>query len=346
MATVYVSSLAGGGGDGSLGNPWTLTEAAANYNAGDDIRIMADGTYSIGATVTFAKNGNTINTTHICGATSSGVVDGTRPTLQATAGGITILSTSGLFCEAKYLILDGNSQTTVNGIVGGTATNVWGCRATGFDGVGIRAQLQSQIELCEADNCGVGLDAGAHTMFGNTAHSCTTGMKCGKATLCVSWNNSGNGFEISDNNVAGEAYFCVAHGNGGDGIQFVANSGSVINSILTSNGAYGIDVSAVDNSRVIRSAFYDNTLGTTDITARGQHELITLTADPFVDAANGDFTLNNDPGGGALCKAAAFGLLAVASNYDLGVVQSSGGGGGTPNLTRLLQRLSGASING
>jgi hypothetical protein len=42
MANYYVSSLAIGGGDGSLSSPWTLSESVANAVAGDDIIIMAD----------------------------------------------------------------------------------------------------------------------------------------------------------------------------------------------------------------------------------------------------------------------------------------------------------------
>jgi hypothetical protein len=48
----YVSSLAAGGGDGSVGSPWTLVEAAAAAVAGDRVNIKADGTYTLGADLT------------------------------------------------------------------------------------------------------------------------------------------------------------------------------------------------------------------------------------------------------------------------------------------------------
>lgn len=48
----YVTSTAGGGGDGSSGSPWTLAEAFANAVAGDRVNIQSDGSYSItGGTV-------------------------------------------------------------------------------------------------------------------------------------------------------------------------------------------------------------------------------------------------------------------------------------------------------
>lgn len=47
----YVSALAAGGGDGSSGSPWTLTEAFDLATAGDVVNVKADGTYAVGATI-------------------------------------------------------------------------------------------------------------------------------------------------------------------------------------------------------------------------------------------------------------------------------------------------------
>ena len=50
----YVSSLAGGGGDGTSGDPWTLAELLTKINDstvanGDRCNVKADGTYAFGA---------------------------------------------------------------------------------------------------------------------------------------------------------------------------------------------------------------------------------------------------------------------------------------------------------
>lgn len=42
----YVSSLAGGGGDGSVGTPWTWAEMLTSAAAGDRVNIKQDGTYA------------------------------------------------------------------------------------------------------------------------------------------------------------------------------------------------------------------------------------------------------------------------------------------------------------
>jgi hypothetical protein len=55
----YVTSAAGGGGDGSVGTPWTLAEAFANAAAGDRVNIQSDSGYSIG--VTAVANAGTDN---------------------------------------------------------------------------------------------------------------------------------------------------------------------------------------------------------------------------------------------------------------------------------------------
>ncbi len=62
---------------------------------------------------------------------------------------------------------------------------------------------------------------------------------------------------------------------------------------------------------------------------------ITLSSDPFTDAANGDFTLNSDAAGGELLKNVQWtDASGVTSYYDVGTYQrevtaASGGGGST-----------------
>ena len=56
---------------------------------------------------------------------------------------------------------------------------------------------------------------------------------------------------------------------------------------------------------------------------------IALSANPFTDTANGDFTLNSEAGGGALLKGkgipTTLPIIGGTNNLDVGVFQSAGG---------------------
>jgi hypothetical protein len=75
-------------------------------------------------------------------------------------------------------------------------------------------------------------------------------------------------------------------------------------------------------------------------------EGIVLTADPFTNAAGGDFSLNNIAGGGALCRAGSVfnafpGGLTTGFN-DIGAVQhedTGGGGNGNGDTSNTVKRI-------
>lgn len=70
--------------------------------------------------------------------------------------------------------------------------------------------------------------------------------------------------------------------------------------IFFDNGGYGINVADADGAAQVlceNNAFYSNTSGETVNTTNIDH--ITMTADPFTDAAGADFSLNSTAGGGA-----------------------------------------------
>jgi hypothetical protein len=75
----YVSSLAGGGGDGSSGSPYTFTEMVTQINggsaAGTRYNVKADGTYTRGATDTITGSGSSTSPIIIRGYTTT-ITDG------------------------------------------------------------------------------------------------------------------------------------------------------------------------------------------------------------------------------------------------------------------------------
>lgn len=134
--------------------------------------------------------------------------------------------------------------------------------------------------------------------------------------------SAGAGFQTSGSGGGSESpVICgnIFHGNGGSGILLDSTAGrhigmlQIFKNIFSANGAYGIDASAVSQALadavgliLSRNAYWSNTSGL--VAGLSDPQAITLSADPFVNAAAGDFNINDVAGGGALLRAA---------NYDL-----------------------------
>ena len=127
----------------------------------------------------------------------------------------------------------------------------------------------------------------------------------------VFYNCGGYGVYITGE---GQVIGCICHGNTSGGIYLSPSYGNestmAARNILVSNGGYGIHsitsgtYGNLDN--IFDNAYYNNTSGQA---LNANVDPITLTADPFVDAANGDFNLNATNGGGGTLR---------STNYTLG----------------------------
>ena len=131
---------------------------------------------------------------------------------------------------------------------------------------------------------------------------------------------------------------CIFVNNGGDGMHAYSSSDfgdtSVVrDNIYAGNGGYGLDVNAPFPSYITRgNAFYNNTSGSYSDSRIASDTDITLTSDPFVDAANGNFQIDSNAGGGATLRANNFALNTGTSVYPFRQYVSddfdSGAGGG------------------
>lgn len=126
---------------------------------------------------------------------------------------------------------------------------------------------------------------------------------------------------------------CSFYGkSGGNGSAIYAVTASVINisnSIITNFGRYAIEATADSSATETNNAFFSNGMGTTTGVVSNESNRITLTGDPFADAANGDFTLNNTAGAGAACRATGYpGITPGGTGYiDIGALQHQDSGG-------------------
>ncbi len=103
---------------------------------------------------------------------------------------------------------------------------------------------------------------------------------------------------------------CIFHNLSGDAIKYdhghAVKASSVSNSIFSNISGNAISASSVwgqkDSAYFNHNAFYSITGSNYSNLTAGAND-IALTADPFVSAANGNFNLNDFPGGGNLLRA-------------------------------------------
>lgn len=120
--------------------------------------------------------------------------------------------------------------------------------------------------------------------------------------------SSGNGLNITntgngDCRIQGNLFYDMTNGLL-ISVSWTPN-GQILNNVFVNSSAYGIDFSgATINGATIEvdyNAFYNNTSGDVTGIANGDNDL-TLTADPFVDAAGGDYNINDTAGGGIVLR--------------------------------------------
>lgn len=125
--------------------------------------------------------------------------------------------------------------------------------------------------------------------------------------------NASRAVYLTSNNYSSHISRNIIYGSAGNGIDVSAQTQAnrtVFENVIVNSAGYGIvaNSSAKLDHFLDYNYFYNNTSGNYNGYSGGDND-ITLTADPFVDAANGDFNLNADAGGGATLR---------STNYTLG----------------------------
>ena len=80
---------------------------------------------------------------------------------------------------------------------------------------------------------------------------------------------------------------------------------SLVDCISVANSDYGMEVRGPVRLTTFRAAAALNTIARSTFDAEGsirEYDTKAITADPFTDAANGNFDLNDDPSGGQVMK--------------------------------------------
>lgn len=277
-----------------------------------------------------------------------------QATFRATAGSITLISWSG-DNDRHYLrniTADADGQTSVTGINiaegNGQSSAAYNCIAidcaTGF--VVASSRIVSKCIGCWADNCTTGFSLGnqgvAYACYSSTA-SGGTGFVCGGGGGSgVVLNSIAGGGSLgftgggSGNSFGAVMISNVAYGTSSHGFSFDGTLGAALvqNNVAYGCGGYGFRDTTSDSLFLARgnNAYGSNSSGNLSNVPPGLGDVI-LTADPFTNAAAGDFSLNTTAGGGAACRAAGFpgvfpgGL--TTGHLDIGAVQHEDTPGGS-----------------
>jgi len=325
MATIHVKAAATGGGNGSSGFPYTLQEAFDNVAAGDEIRVWADSTYSVGAQIDIDTTAGTAALPIVVnGANASGTVDGTRPVLQASAaiGRILYIDALADYYRINSLDFDGNSNATAIVDTSNVATagvTFHRCKLHGATGYGLYSNgFVFQLFDCDiygngSDGCKGNINLGFRAISYCRIHdNGGVGVALGRPAQILAGNhiydNGGHG--IVWGGAVGNVVWVITentvYGNGGSGLYIGENQhmggGIVTNNSFVANGAYGVALNAKIVSLIVfdNNHTHGNTSGACDGTLPGSSN---QTGDPlFASVTDGseDFT----PGTGSPLLAA------------------------------------------
>ncbi len=198
-----------------------------------------------------------------------------------------------------------------------------------------------------------------HSLYDCVIQNCTNPSWWGGPTInCIFRNNGGTCINFNTglqfNIIRGNTFYnnnrAIGHYNNCSSNQ-ITNS-IIENNLFVNNSEYAIngvntgDCGEFPVAIILNNAFFQNTSGNINLGAKAYNDTsdfysgnIILTASPFIDAANGDFRLNDNANGGKLLKGKAFpeqyfGIDSFTNAQDIGAVQSA-----SNNLDKTLGTL-------
>lgn len=319
-----ITTGAGSSGLGGLGGAiLTWGQLATDMTIAGMTAYVKGGTYPIFTGVSITQPASTTVLTRFIGYNAVRGDDGVGglPILQANAA-ITALTDSGFQHLFANFVIDGNSATGTNGILESTANKYYflNVLVKNFSGYCMTVGGVTVIDRSELFGCGttaaITATSGTTTITRTYLHDSTVpGILVNGGLWQIVGNifdsNSGassDGINVNAGSLQGVIIGNTIYNNGRDGIRLNGGLGappSVFNNILSTNAGYGINVisgGTNDNyPQFDHNAYFNNTTGVRSGFA-AEPTAITLTGDPFVGAAAGNFALNNTAGAGAAVR--------------------------------------------
>lgn len=285
--------------------------ALVNMVSGNTVWIKS-GTYTIGTAIP-TNSGLSGFTVEGYGSTRGD--RGTRPVLQASAAiEIWKFNVQGT-CIIRNLEFDGNSTGTsglnsASFAGSGSQAVISYCRFRRFTAGGFRTSYGGHLYFCEFDANQYGAEQDGAGYLNTYFHGCyfhdNTSHGVRRLTVnaygCVFDTNGGRG--IYGWGPSQTLEHCVFYKNTSHGIDFEDSTGAIglaFSCIFYGNGGWG-----ASGWKYFRAcAFGSNTSGAKTGHTESLNE-VTLSANPFADGDNQDFSLNSTSGGGTACKAVGY----------------------------------------
>lgn len=305
-----LGTLSSTGGTGGLGGALATPGKGSGLMVGGNTLHIKAGTYSITSASTNVAGGclslpagAATTPIRVIGYQTTHRDGGTRPLLQASGiSTFTVCGGSATATSYENISVDCASLTASAGFAN---TRCFRCKAANCTNGGFNAGTFAYY--CEATGCSAVAAFIGNSSFCVAYANTFTGFALTASVNvinCLSVNNSGgssNGFTLSVGVVCAN---CTAYGNGNAGFSVTTGNAAqgLFNCLSSGNTGYQFTSSTTDqNVFLLNCAAKADGLGTIGPNLGGLNSgFVTLTADPFVNAAGGNFALNSAPGGGGL----------------------------------------------
>ncbi len=327
----------GANGTGGQGGALASVGQVGSVFLASNFMFIKNGSYSISSASTNISNGCfAVNASNyrVQGYGSVRGDMGTAPVITAisTISTFTVFANSSNDSEWANLTVNCSGYTTSKAFsfsrANGMKLFAQNCTNGGVD-------LGSGVAMaCRATGCSSVTAITAGVAICCEAYSNTfTGISAARCIFSLSYLNTGATSDGFTTNTSGAIFTnCVAYANGRDGFRNTIGSGgytiACINCIAeqhTASGAIGFNKGTSSHLDLINCVSFNN--NTADSTGSGiVIGIITVNASPFLNAAGGNFALNNIAGAGASCRKAGFSNTFPAGTsvgyLDIGAVQA------------------------